>query len=234
MTKQLRVVDLFAGLKGWSIPFDENGHETWSTDLDEKFDVDHHGDILDLGPSDIPWRPDVVLASPPCEKFSVMTIGRYWRGGNEGYIPTPPARTNMAFVYKTVTLVEALQPRFSVIENPRGVLRKLGILEPRYSRVTVTYCQYGLPYMKPTDLWVSKELLEYWTPRPMCKNGDPCHARAPRGARTGIQSSSELLKAIHPNAKSADLPALRSVIPYQLASEIRDAIESAYVEEAVA
>ena len=38
---------------------------------------------------------------------------------------------------------------------------------------TVTYCQYGDTRMKPTDLWCSDSLFQQWTPRPMCKNGDP-------------------------------------------------------------
>jgi site-specific DNA-cytosine methylase len=30
----MKVVDLFAGLKGWSRPFQDRGHETWTTDID--------------------------------------------------------------------------------------------------------------------------------------------------------------------------------------------------------
>lgn len=54
---------------------------------------------------------------------------------------------------------------------------------PRY---TVTYCQYGTPYMKPTDLWTNHSDPQF---KPMCKNGDPCHVSAPRGSKTGIQGS---------------------------------------------
>lgn len=52
---------------------------------------------------------------------------------------------------------------------------------PRY---TVTYCQYGDSRMKPTDIFTN-----YPNPmfKPMCKNGDPCHERAPRGSKTGTQ-----------------------------------------------
>ncbi len=51
-------------------------------------------------------------------------------------------------------------------------------------RVTVSYCQYGDDRMKPTDIWTNAD---WWTPRPICKNGDKCHEAAPRGSRTGTQ-----------------------------------------------
>ena len=50
---------------------------------------------------------------------------------------------------------------------------------PRY---TVTYCQYGDKRMKPTDIWTNHPAPNF---KPMCKNGDPCHERAPRGSVTG-------------------------------------------------
>lgn len=47
----------------------------------------------------------------------------------------------------------------------------------------VTYCQYGDTRMKPTHIFTNY-------PNPQfkhCKNGDPCHEKAPRGSRTGTQ-----------------------------------------------
>lgn len=44
-------------------------------------------------------------------------------------------------------------------------------------------CQYGYPYMKPTHIFTNH-------PNPQfkhCKNGDPCHERAPRGSKSGLQ-----------------------------------------------
>jgi hypothetical protein len=49
-------------------------------------------------------------------------------------------------------------------------------------RHTVTYCQYGDNRMKPTDIWTNNP---DWSPKPMCKNGDPCHESAPRGSGRG-------------------------------------------------
>lgn len=62
-------------------------------------------------------------------------------------------------------------------------MRKMDFMQdlPRY---TVTYCQYGETRMKPTDLWTNHPDPKF---KPPCKNGAPCHVRAPRGATTGTQ-----------------------------------------------
>jgi len=73
------------------------------------------------------------------------------------------------------------------------------------TRHTVTYCQYGDTRMKPTDIWTNHPT---WVPKPMCKNGAPCHIAAPRGSKTGTQG----LK----NAK------YRSIVPEELIEEIID------------
>jgi hypothetical protein len=96
------------------------------------------------------WHPDVVLSSPPCEAFSVMTIGRNWTREHEP--KTDKARLATALVDASITVNDRLEPRFWVIENPRAKLRKLDLML-WMERVTVTYCQYGEPFMKPTDLW---------------------------------------------------------------------------------
>lgn len=57
---------------------------------------------------------------------------------------------------------------------------------PRY---TVTYCQYGDNRMKPTDIFTNHPDPQF---KPPCKNGDPCHERAPRGAKTGTQGLSKI------------------------------------------
>lgn len=182
----LRVLDLFAGLEGWSTPFRERGHDVFSVDFDERFDVDLHADVMTLSPGDLPWTPDVILASPPCEKFSVLAFGHHWLPGykpkHEGTVAA------MALVSRTIELIDDLAPAFWIVENPVGMLRKLHLIP--YERQTVTYCQYGAPFRKATDLWGGFPPSLVLTP--MCRNGDPCHVPAPRGSRTGIQSDTAL------------------------------------------
>jgi hypothetical protein len=67
-----------------------------------------------------------------------------------------------------------------------------------FKRVTVTYCQYGDERMKPTDIWTNAY---WWEPKSLCKNGDPCHVKAPRGSKTGTQGLKGAMErgAIPPN-----------------------------------
>lgn len=186
----MKVLDLFAGLCGWSAPFSKRGHDVFSVDLDERFDVSLHADILTLTPDDLPWRPDIILASPPCETFSVSSIGAHWL---PGYQPRPSAVMGIALVQATLDLIAACDPAYWIVENPRGVLRKLPLMAP-YERRTVWYCHVGEDRGKPTDLWGKFPPSLYLPPK--CHNqrethaADCCcrdHNAAPRGSRTGTQ-----------------------------------------------
>lgn len=194
----MKVLDLFAGLKGWSDPWAERGHEVFTVDYDCKFDVDLHTDVLYLTPDDLPWRPDVVLASPPCEAFSVLRVSDHWDGGYG--IPDSPiserAREAVALVAYTLQLIEQLDPLFWVLENPVGKLRKLRMMRP-YRRVTVTYCKYGRDYQKPTDLWGGFPVS--WKPIPECGRHSKyrrvnCHHRSGRDGLMGVDSAEERAK----------------------------------------
>jgi hypothetical protein len=113
---------------------------------------------------------------------------------------------NQKLVAHTLSLINELKPTKGwLMENPRGMLRKLAVVEG-YKRQTITYCSYGDKRMKPTDIWGD---VPGWTPRQPCKNGMPCHEAAPRGSRTGTQGLQ--------NAK------VRSMIPHELGLEILNA-----------
>lgn len=178
----LQVVDLFCGLKGWSRPFRDRGHTVWTTDIEPSFEPDLVADILELDASDLPFRPDIILASPPCETFSTMVMGRNWTHAGEP--KTPKAALARELVLRTRKLISNIQPRHFVIENPVCRLRTLGLMEG-LERRTVWYCRLGEPVAKPTDLWggFPSSLRLPAT----CHNGNPDHIPAPRGSRTGTQ-----------------------------------------------
>lgn len=229
----MKVLDLFAGLGGWSQAFKDNGHEVFTVDLDTRFDVDLHKDIFDLKVRDIPWHPDIVLASPPCEKFSVMTIGRNWNLDNTP--KTKEAAQAKALVEYTLVLIKLWHPTWWLMENPRGKLRKLDIMNG-FERRSVTYCQLGERFMKPTDLWgVFPPSLEL--PKP-CKNGAPCHVSAARSSITGVQGRNrskfrggmieDMASYMSWSNERKELSALRAKIPYELSRLVCEAAQRDY------
>jgi site-specific DNA-cytosine methylase len=183
----MKVLELFAGSRSVGKAAEALGMEVFSSDINDFPSIHYQVNILKFDASKVPFCPDVIWASPPCTTFSVASIGHHWQGGARAYIPkTDAAVIGKAIAMKTVEIIRHFNPRFFFIENPRGLLRKMDFMQDM-KRHTVTYCQYGDSRMKPTDIWTNSDV---WVPRPMCKNGSPCHEAAPRGARTGTQGLS--------------------------------------------
>ena len=185
----MKLLELFSGSGIMSKTFKRKGYKTFT--IDNSYEADLNKDIMKLNLRDIPFNPDVVWASPPCQCFSVASISTHWKGGIRAYIPkTQECKDALELLDKTIYLIWQTSPLFWFIENPRGVMRKViddvfnkyGIKD--HVRNIVTYCQYGDSRMKPTDIWTNNK---NWKPRPTCKNGDSCHVSAPRGAKTGTQ-----------------------------------------------
>ena len=211
----MKVLELFAGTRSIGKAFEARGHEVFSVEWDKDFDhIDLYTDIGALTAAEVLTRfghPDVIWASPDCTTFSVAAIS-YHRKLNRQTKSLDPiteyARFCDAVDQHVLELIKELSPAFWFIENPRGGMRKMAWMQglPRY---TVTYCQYGEERMKPTDIWTNHPEPNF---KPPCKNGDPCHVSAPRGARTGTQG----IKG------SRD----RSIIPAQLCEHIVDICEA--------
>ena len=205
--EQYHVLDLFAGLGGFSQAFAES--ERWdvtTVEIDPEFNPDRVADVFNLRPSDFDTDFDVVLASPPCTVFSPAGNHDLWDHNAKQPI-APKSRDHVALVHHTLGLIHGLSPRFWYLENPRGRLRWV-LDEPTG---TVTYCQYGRDYQKPTCLWGDHAPMMYQS----CPRGGDCHTRN-----------------VDHDGTSATAPmdgdhAERSKVPYQLSAAIRDACEDA-------
>lgn len=203
------VLDLFAGLGGFSAAFAES--DAWdvvTVDVDARFDPDIRADVMDLRPADLP-DADVVLASPPCTRMGKMAL-------THGYFDqdarpqTPEAREHLALAYHTLGIVQALTPDYWFIENPPGKLRDY-FGDPTG---TVTYCQYGMEYQKRTHLWGHHPPMKYKS----CVEGDDCHISTPRSDTR------------HPTDSVPADSTKAAEVPHDLSLAIREAVEAAYAD----
>lgn len=201
--RKLKVLELFSGTRSIGKAFEAHGHEVYSVDWDKKFKAHWYVDVESVRPQDILkrfGRPDVIWASPDCSSYSLAAISKHRKLDKElgGGLPLTEYakkcdRTNV----QLIRLLTALKPEVWFIENPRGMLCKMPWMQwaPKY---LVTYCSYtqDLPIeqrrMKPTHVFTNVPNPGF---KPACKNGDPCHVRAPRGARTGTQGLSKVDRA---------------------------------------
>jgi len=192
----MKILDLFSGLGGFSQAFEDRGHSVFTIDNEPHFTTTLCADIMDIEPKNLPFTPDVILASPPCNCFSVASIGKHWENGQ----PDPNTLKAIALVKHTLNLIYDLRPRYWFLENPRAMLRTIIGNPP----VTVFFAQYGENRLKPTDIWgrhpkgfkdmqiTDKTLLDY--------------EKAPRGSKRGTQRITS--------------PEERARIPYQLSLTI--------------
>ena len=217
MTADYAVLDLFCGLGGFSQAFEASDRWAVTTvDIEARFDPDIQADVFDLRPSEFDREFDVVLASPPCVDFSVACITDKWSHAENRRPKHLPRKfqiaDSIALVFRTLWLVQKLQPDYWFMENPQGMLRTwLG--EPV---AQVHYCQYGAPFKKPTDLWGDHPPMHYQT----CPGRRRCgHTSNPREVNTFRDES-------RTRAVDSSNSAQRAKIPHELSEAIRDACEA--------
>ena len=203
----MKVLELFAGSCSFSKVAKQRGHEVFTSDWTEFEGIDYATDIMQFDINQLPFKPDVIWASPPCTTFSIASCGTHWTPDRQP--KTKACEEGIEYVKKTMSLIRELNPKYFMVENPRGILRKLDLIDSSLLN-TIWYCTYGDERAKPTDIWTN---LKEWKPRPICWNGnkDCHHAPAPRGSKTGTQGRGNAYE--------------RSKVPEQLCNEILQTIE---------
>ena len=210
----MKILELFSGTESFSKVARERGHECFTIDLDRSFNPSLCKDILEVTKEDIPFVPDVIWASPPCTTFSVASIRHYWEDGRPKNLKT---LRGLAIIEKTLWIIDEMKPKFWIMENPRGMLRKQDVVKG-LKRDTVTYCQYGSHVQKPTDLW--NNLNHKF--RPMCKPKADCHDHQPRTYSSKKKAGVLKLgtQGRKSNYEKVRNPIFRAIVPEELCLEI--------------
>ena len=152
---------------------------------------------------------DLIHASPPCTEFSIAkTIGiRKIEQANE-------------IVLKTLEIIEYLNPKHFIIENPQTGLLKNQWFMHGLPYSDIDYCSYLYPYRKRTRIWNN---ISNWTPRPLCKRD--CGSMDETGKRhqESAQRGPTIKKGTWINQKTYTQNELYR-IPEQLIYEILESI----------
>ena len=185
----INILELFAGSRSIGNEADKmGGFNVFSIDVKPFKNIDLIQDIEFLKPSQIPFKPHFIWASPPCTSFSICAISHHRNGQKP---KSDFAKKTDRMILNVLKLIKFYNCVF-FIENPVGMLRKMQYMY-NIDRVKLTYCKYGALNMKPTDIF-SNDLYSLfnpngWQARPPCFNGNyKCdHEPAPRGSRSGTQ-----------------------------------------------
>jgi len=192
-------IDLCSGREGFCQSFkNDKNWEVVTIDILRKFKPTIVADVCHL-PLRENLQPDVLLASPPCEHFSLAN----WS------FPRIGVQKAMQIVGACFEAVAWLKPKKWLIENPRGRLRHLAPSKPR---MIIRYSDYDRTYkiQKHTDFWGNIQL-------PLVP-----HIRKPSFGK-GIKSATKrhhLFAYVMPKSKD-----LRAFIPKGVSEAVRQGVE---------
>ena len=185
----MKVLELFAGSRSIGKVADSLDYKVFSSDLNNFKNIDYVIDILDFDINKVPFKPDLIWASPPCTSYSIAAISHH--RPHDKPLSDFAVKSDL-IIKRTLEIIKELNPEFWYIENPRGMLRKQSFMKG-IPRTTIWYCTYGDNRAKPTDIWTNNLRSIFnpdgWNPKPECHNGNKnCHHEAaPRGSKTGTQ-----------------------------------------------
>tara|TARA_B100001094_G_C18179766_1_gene800192 strand:+ start:406 stop:1011 length:606 start_codon:yes stop_codon:yes gene_type:complete len=153
-----RLLELFSGTGSFGKNFKGN---VVSLDIHPKYNPTHCVDVLTWNYKQYPpGYFNIIHASPPCTEYSIAKT-------------TAPRNLKLAdaIVRRVLKIIAYFKPRYFFIENPVGLMRHRPCMQnmEKY-RHTCSYCRYGKPYRKNTDIWTNKPVkLKRCTHETPCK-----------------------------------------------------------------
>ena len=147
-----KLLELFSGTGSVGKVAKDLGFEVISLDLknaDINIDILHFDyKIYPVGFFDVIW------SSPPCTEYS--------RAKTTGIRKIEYANS---IVLKTIEIINYLNPKYFIIENPQTGLLKEQPFMYNLPYKDIDYCRYGMEYRKRTRLWNN---IFNWIPTPLC------------------------------------------------------------------
>lgn len=175
--RRYKIVDLFAGIGGLRLGFEEFNCETvfsseWDKYAQDMYEVNFgdrpFGDINDISPHDIP-NHDILLAGFPCQPFSIA-------GKGLGF-----ADTRGTLFFNIEAILEAKRPKAFLLENVKRLAthdkgQTLGVILEKLRNIgyTVYYkifnsLDFGLPQKRERIYIVGfQDSLAFKFPKPLC------------------------------------------------------------------
>ncbi len=116
----MKILDLFCGLGGWSIPFVEDGDEVIGIDI-VNF-KEYPGKLIIKDIREIQGRDfynyDLIIGSPPCNEFSV--VKEIWKGTkNERNV-----EKGLELIKEFIRVIKEAKPKIWLMENVKNLYDK--------------------------------------------------------------------------------------------------------------
>ena len=153
--------------------------KTTSVDIEEKYQPDIHVNINEWNYAEAfpVGHFDVVWASPDCSQYSkAHSVGeRNMQKADE-------------LALKCLEIVQHFKPKIWVIENSDGELKNISFMQPwEVFRKTCSYCCYGFPYRKNTNIWTNVQVeLKRCTKETPCRNVRKANFWREQGEQTSL------------------------------------------------